>query len=244
MIFSNKVIENIRIGDIENIIKDIISCKDDSIKVNDIKLIIDVKMELQEKINNYRDERVKKYISENEKKCNVIFHAIPLDAFLKSRIDFKKFKKIFKDKQFFNSTFSSNFEGLYDNNGLFEKKLFRNGILEVISADKYRDEIDLSHSFKEFKNFVNESLDGYKELNILCPIVYFVTFTNVKGCGKMGDSIDSSAGDCDLLNPVGVAINDKQQVDLEAHNIFVPIWNYFENDVDYMFDASEKNNNQ
>lgn len=44
MIVNNKVIENIGLEDIENIIKDAIGCNDDSISFTDLKLILDINM--------------------------------------------------------------------------------------------------------------------------------------------------------------------------------------------------------
>lgn len=133
MIVNNKLIENICLEDINNIIMDAIGCKDDSIKVTDFKLILDVKKDLQEKINDYRDNRVQKFTSKNKDKYKVLFHAIPLDAFLKSRIDFKKVRVILQNKQFLIGFNYSDFEGLYSDNGYsFKIRLFRNGFLKLL----------------------------------------------------------------------------------------------------------------
>lgn len=73
MIVNNKVIENIGLEDIENMIEDAIGCSNNSSNSFDLKLIFDVNMQLREKINNYRDERVQKFASENEDKYKIIF---------------------------------------------------------------------------------------------------------------------------------------------------------------------------
>ena len=54
MIVNNKVIENIGLEDIENMIEDAIGCSNNSSNSFDLKLIFDVNMQLREKINNYR----------------------------------------------------------------------------------------------------------------------------------------------------------------------------------------------
>ena len=244
MIVNNKVIENIGLEDIENMIEDAIGCSNNSSNSFDLKLIFDVNMQLREKINNYRDERVQKFASENEDKYKIIFHAIPIDAFLRTRIDTAKVRSAFRYKKFFTGHFSHDFEGLYNNKGLFKKRLFRNGIFEAILVE-YRPEegVNVNHSYNEFKKFVNESLDIYGELDISCPIVYFITFTNVKGRSMIEGPI---LNDCerDVLNPTGVIIKDKDQVGIEVENIFVPIWNHFGYDEDYLFDVPEKEGNQ
>lgn len=139
MIVNNKVIENIGLEDIENMIEDAIGCSNNSSNSFDLKLIFDVNMQLREKINNYRDERVQKFASENEDKYKIIFHAIPIDAFLRTRIDTAKVRSAFRYKKFFAGHFSHDFEGLYNNEGLFKKRLFRNGIFEAILVE-YRPE--------------------------------------------------------------------------------------------------------
>ena len=44
-----------------------------------------------------------------------------------------------------------------------------------------RGNVNVSNPINTFEKFVNESLEVYDELDISCPIVYFVTFTNVEG---------------------------------------------------------------
>lgn len=242
MIVNNKVIENIGLEDIENIIKDAIGCNDDSISFTDLKLILDINMQLQETINNYRDERVQKFASENEDKYNIIFHAIPIDAFSKSRINFKKARNTFHNKQFLMGFNYSDFEGLYSNvNGhSFKMRLFRNGIFEAIAEHDYAD-VHVDYSKNRFEEFVSECLEVYDELNISCPIIFFVTFTNVKD-RKMAVneiSFNQRCTERDILDPTGVLIKNKNQVESEVHNIFVPIFNEFGKDVDYIFDQSE-----
>ena len=99
MIVNNKVIKNIGLEDIENMIEDAIGCSNNSSNSFDLKLIFDVNMQLREKINNYRDERVQKFASENEDKYKIIFHSIPIDAFLRTRIDTAKVRSAFRYKK-------------------------------------------------------------------------------------------------------------------------------------------------
>lgn len=202
----------------------------------EIRVMFDLNNSLQEKINNYRDERVSFWSSKNKDKYKVLFHAIPLDSFSKSQIDFKKARTVL-NKQFLNGYFFSDFEGLFSNEGVYNGKLFRNGIFEI-SLVEYRDDdgVNVRNAYRTFKTFINESLDVYRELGILCPIVYFVTFTNIKGRNMLGSAFKGCIDiERDILNPAGVVIEDKNQVDNAWHNIFVPIWNHFGVDEDYVF---------
>ena len=73
--------------------------------------------------------------------------------------------------------------------------------------------------------------------------MYFVTFTNVEGqemATKPGD-FDTTITERNILDPAGVAIKDKNQVDNEVHNIFVPIVNDFGINDYYIFDESDGN---
>lgn len=204
----------------------------------EIKTMFDLNNSLLEKINNYRNERVSFWSSKNRDKYKVMFHAIPFDSFSINQIDFKKAKTVL-NKPFLHGYFFSDFEGLCSSKKIYCGKLFRNGIFEII-LEEYRDDggVNVRNPHREFKTFINESLEVYRELGILCPIVYFVTFTNIKGRNMIGSDIEDMDIERDILDPVGVVIKDKKQIDVAWHNIFVPIWNHFKVDVDYIFDES------
>lgn len=209
----------------------------------EIKAMFDLNNSLLEKINNYRDERVSFWCSKNKDKYKVMFHAIPFDAFSINQIDFRKAKTVL-NKEFLYGYFLSDFEGLFSDESLYKGKLFRNGIFEII-LEEYRDEggVNVGNPYLEFQKFVNDSLEVYDELGILCPVVYFVTFTNVKGRNmllKIGEHYRLTDAERDTLNPVGIIIKDKDQIEVCAHNTFVPIWNHFGKNVDYIFDDSKE----
>ena len=241
--FNRKIISNLDLNDIRNMMEEQFDCKVDSIDFKDMKMIYDVYMELQEGINNYRDERVQKFLCEDNSIHYVIFHAIPLDTFLRSRIDYKKVKTSLNNKQFLIGLHSSDFEGLHSEGTLSYNKLLRNGIFEVVIKYENLGKVNVSNPKIKFKEFVSESLDVYSELGISSPIVYFVTFTNVEGqemATKPGD-FTTTVTERNILDPAGVAINDKDQVDNEVHNIFVPILNDFGINDYYIFDESAGN---
>ncbi len=196
---------------------------------------------LLEKVNNYRNKRVSFLCSKNRDKYKVIFHAIPFDSFSINQIDFKKAKTVL-NKPFLHGYFFSDFEGLFSDESIYKGKLFRNGIFEII-LEEYRDEegVNVGNSYLEFQKFVKDSLEVYEELGISCPIVYFVTFTNVKGRNmllKVGEYYRLTDPERDTLNPEGIIIKDNNQIEVSAHNMFVPIWNHFGKNVDYIFDES------
>ncbi|WP_296859784.1 hypothetical protein [uncultured Methanobrevibacter sp.] len=241
--FNRKVISNLDLNDIGRMIGEQFDCKVDSIDFKDMKIIYDVYLELQEGINNYRDERVQEFVCEDNRIHYVIFHAIPLDAFLRSRIDSKKAKVSLSKKQFFIGSYSQDFEGLHNELTLSHNRLFRNGIFEVVIKYENRGDVNVSNPKSKFKEFVSESLDVYSELGISCPIVYFVTFTNVEGqeMATKPDVFTTAVTERNILDPAGVVINDKDQVDNEVHNIFVPILNDFGINDYYLFDESAGN---
>ena len=211
----------------------------DPMEFEEIRIMFDLTNSLQEKINDYRNERVAILSSKNTDKYKVLFHAIPFDAFSKSQIDFKKAKKVL-NKDFLKGYFFSDFEGLFSDVSYYKGKLFRNGIFEIV-LEEYRDEggVNVGNPYREFKNFVFESLEVYEELGILCPIVYFVTFTNVKGRNmlqNLGAFCEITDFERDTHNPTGIIIKDKNQIDMKVHNIFVPIWNHFGKEEEYIFE--------
>ena len=212
----------------------------DPMEFEEIRTMFDLTNSLQEKINDYRNERVAIFSSRNTDKYKVLFHAIPFDAFSKTQIDFKKAKEVL-NKEFLKEYFFSDFEGLFSDYSLYRGKLFRNGIFEIV-LEEYHDEggVNVGNPYLEFKNFVNDCLEVYEELSILCPVVYFVTFTNVKGRNmllKPMEHYQLTDDERDTLNPAGVIIKDKSQVDRDVYNLFVPIWNHFGKNVDYVFDG-------
>lgn len=209
----------------------------------EIKSMFDLNNSLLEKINDYRDKRVSFWSSKNRDKYKVMFHAIPFDAFSINQIDFKKARTVL-NKEFLYGYFFSDFEGLFSDESIYKGKLFRNGIFEII-LEEYRDEggVNVGNPYLEFKKFVNDSLEVYEELGISCPIVYFVTFTNVKGRNmllKVGEHYILTDPERDTLNPVGIIIKDNNQIEVSAYNMFVPIWNHFGKNVDYIFDDSKE----
>lgn len=204
----------------------------------EIKTMFDLNNSLHEKINYYRDKRISYWSSKTNDKYKVIFHAIPFDAFSKAQIDFKKARNVL-NKEFLHGYFFSDFEGLFSDDLYYKGKLFRNGIFEIILEDDgINGRVNVDNPYNKFKKFVNESLEIYDELGILCPIVYFITFTNIKGremyfkIGTHGILTDTER---DILNPIGTIIKNKNQTEIGVHNLFVPIWNHFGRQDDYIF---------
>lgn len=208
----------------------------------EIKNMFDLNNKLQEKINRYRDERVQNISSKNASSYNVIFHAIPFDAFSKSRIDFQKARIALQGKQFLNGPYFSDFEGLCGDGYYFKKKLFRNGIFEAIFNGNEFEKVLVDNSKDWFEEFVTDCLEVYEELNILCPIVFFITFSNIKGLEmdvKLPYRFKNRDSERNILDPAGIIIKDKDQLESEVHNVFVPVFNHYGREVDYKFKQSE-----
>ena len=54
---------------------------------------------------------------------------------------------------------------------------------------------------------------------------------------KVGEYYRLTDPERDTLNPEGIIIKDNNQIEVSAHNMFVPIWNHFGKNVDYIFDV-------
>ena len=88
--YNTNVINNLDLNDIRKMIEEQFGYEVDSLDFKGMKSIYDAYVELQYGINKYRDERVQKFVRDDNSIHYVIFHAIPIDAFLRSCIDSKK----------------------------------------------------------------------------------------------------------------------------------------------------------
>lgn len=206
---------------------------------DEITNIFDIDKNLMEKIDEFKDERISKAISSAGEKYSVIFHAIPLNAFSKLPISLYKMNDELRKHSFFTGLYSYNFEGLY-NNAVEDEfyQIFRNGIIEV-RLEEYGPEhrISVSYYRNKFVKFVNETLKIYNALEIDCPLLFYVTVVNIKGCildkrpGVRSDVMDLERN---MLDPIGSIIGQDSNVENEVGKLFVPIWNHFGVSEDYI----------
>lgn len=206
---------------------------------NEINNIFDIDKDLMEKIDEFKDERIAKATSSAGEKYSVVFHAIPLNAFSKLPISMYEMSEELRKHSFFSGLYSYNFEGLYNNGGEYELyQIFRNGIIEV-RLEEYGPEhcISVNYYRDEFVKFVNETLKTYNSLGIECPVLFYVTVVNIKGCilEKLpwirSDVMDLERN---ILDPLGYIIGQDSNVENEVGKLFVPIWNHFGVNEDYI----------
>ena len=90
----------------------------------------------------------------------------------------------------------------------------------------------------EFKKFVKQMLRVYESLNIFCPIVFFVTFTNIKGRDVPVDHLDKRRGEIfdkerNILDASGIIFESEETIDEEVSSLFLQFWNHFGYDKKY-----------
>ena len=199
---------------------------------NEINNIFDIDKDLMEKVVEFKDERIFKATSSAGEKYSVVFHAIPLNAFSKLPISMYEMSEELRKHSFFLGFYSYNFEGLY-NNGVESEfyQIFRNSIIEV-RLEEYGPEhlISVSYYQKKFLEFVNDCLKTYNSLELDCPVLFYVTVVNIKGCvlDKI-PGIRSNVMDLErnILDPLGYIIGQDSNVENEVGKLFVPNWNLF-----------------
>lgn len=203
----------------------------------EIKSMFAMNSNLFENINRYKNNRINKMISNNNKYFQIIFHAIPFNIFSNEYISLKKARDLMSNNEFFRGSYNYNFEGLY--NVFYPSQIFRNGTFEWRYEDSEGAKIfDLSYFQYEYVDFVKESLTIYNELNINCPIVFFVTLINIQNIDIQKSLMDRSKvidTNRNILDPNGCIIKNTKHIKNEVHNLFVPIWNHFGKNVDYIF---------
>ena len=204
----------------------------DSMDYEELRRMFDLNNSLIEKINKFRDERVDKFESENQEKYKVIFHAVPLNAFSNNYINLEKAKNKLETGEIIGGFYKPNFEGLYQPYSTFFRQFYRNGIYEMhYTEHNPLEEIPLDYFEEEYIKFAEELLDFYQKMNILCPIIFFVSLTNVQNheLATNGLPLRNKVSDTNrsLLNPQGIIIENKTQIENEINNLFIPLWNHF-----------------
>ena len=206
---------------------------------NEIKDMFDMNNKLTDKINKFRCKRVLKYSSEDTTHYKVIYHSIPLNSFNNIQINLKDAKKYLLDNKVFDHRGNYNFEGIYYSDSIEFSQMFRNGIFEkVMKTNGEKDNIPLSNFEDDFKNFVESMLKVYKSLNIFCPIIFFVTLTNIKGRDVFVNAIHERTGDIydkerNILDASGIIFDSDESIDENISNLFLQFWNHFGYDRKY-----------
>ena len=132
-----------------------------------------------------------------------------------------------------------NFEGIYQSRSDNFGQMFRNGIFEKVrKTDGEEDPVALVYFEDEFKKFVKQMLRVYESLNIFCPIVFFVTFTNIKGRDVPVDYLDKRRGEIfdkerNILDASGIIFESEETIDEEVSSLFLQFWNHFGYDKKY-----------
>ena len=211
----------------------------DSMEFDELKNMFDLNNSLVDKINNFRDERLSKFESENQDLYKAIFHAVPLNAFSLNSINLNKAEYELRYYQTIGGAYSYNFEGIYNPHGTFFKQLFRNGIFEIYcQAENIGECIPIGYFEETFLKFATDVYEFYQKIGIICPIIFFVSLTNVQGneiCSNGFIRVHQGVFDKkrSILNPNGIIIENESQIEDNVNNLFIPLWNHFGYTKDY-----------
>ena len=221
---------------------------------NEIKLAFNLAYKLDQKIEQYREERTEKIISHKVLKnvansTKIILHMIPINAFgatvsqdQQRRTEiFNKYFKPIEHRGTPNTRMT--YDGIiywFENektNPMTYVELFNNGIIEAVDGlliDIIESEgKELPMRYLEFRliNIVEQYFKGLKELNIQLPIYLFMTFVGVKGYNipltlyKLPQRESEKIDRNDLILP-GVKLNHHDdEIDKLLKPIFDSIWN-------------------
>lgn len=204
----------------------------DSAEYDELRRMFNLNNSLVEKINDFRNKRVAKFESDHQEAYSILFHAVPITAFTNPQIDIEKAKKELETSRIIGGYYKPNFEGLYYPNGNFFKQFYRNGIYEMhYTQANQNEEIPLRYFEEEYLKFAHEIFDFYQKIDIICPIVFFVSLTNVQGHNLTTNGLPRFNKVFDkkrsVLNPNGMIIENETQIESNVNNLFVPLWNHF-----------------
>lgn len=207
---------------------------------NELREMFDMNNKLTEIINDFRCKSILKYSSEDTNHYKVIFHSIPLNSFSNIQINLEDAKVyLINNRVSSYSEWNYNFEGIYQSSLDNFEQMFRNGIFERVGkTDGEDDSVSLVYFEEEFKKFVKQMLKIYEDLNIFCPVVFFVTFANIKGRDVLVDHIDERRGEIfdkerDILDANGIIFKSKDSIDNDISSLFIQFWNHFGYDKKY-----------
>ena len=202
----------------------------DPMEYEELRIMFDLNNSLIEKVNNFRDERVNKFESEEQSLYKIIFHSIPLNSFSNTSINLQKAETELRTGHSIGGVYRYNFEGLFNPNEEFFRQLYRNGIYEM----HYKSEhcISVKGFESDYLQFAKEIYNFYQKIDIICPIVFFVSLTNVQEheiCTE--GEIRRHRGVYDkkrsILNPNGIIVENENQIEKCVEELFLPIWNHF-----------------
>lgn len=84
---------------------------------------------------------------------------------------------------------------------------------------------------EEYITFCKEILHLYKKLDIVCPVVFFVSLTNIEGYNLYNRGIIRTYGSLpdkrQKLDPSGIIINNENEIEKKVKDLFQPLRNHY-----------------
>lgn len=78
--------------------------------------------------------------------------------------------------------------------------------------------------------FCEEILQLYKKLDIISPVVFFASLTNIQGYKLYSHghirTYESLPDKRQKLDPSGIIINNKNEIEKKVKDLFQPLWNH------------------
>lgn len=207
----------------------------DPLELNELRDLFNLKDKLTEQIKNFRDKRISNVYYTLKGSYKVLFHSIPLTAFSEQNININNAKTELSNIESIKGFYKPTFEGIYHETECNINQLYRNGIFEKIyfHYSEYKN-VDLNEYEEEFKKFIRDIFKLYSKININSPIVFFITYTNIKDCNQKRNGIFTNRNKIfdknrDVLPSKELILNhyDEEKINEEIKTIFNPFWNHF-----------------
>lgn len=222
--------------------------------VSDLRTAFTLNESLNEKIKNFRVDRISK-IEANEapimfdEDLKIVIHLIPIEAIRNESYDLSEIEN---NRSIFDNLLPIRSSGLghhynFDGFLIFEYpkeesygyvQLFRNGIIESVSVAFQDDKkwIQMVYNEDDIIHYVSSYLEAQKNLGIDTPILIFLTLTGVKGYSMSSRSRNAVLIDRDtLILPDVIVENYNDEIENILKPVFDTVWNAcgFEKSLNY-----------
>ena len=206
----------------------------DPLEIEELRNIFNLSGTLMEKIEEFRSKRIFNFYSQNSGSFKVLFHAIPLTAFSEQQHDLIKAQEHLINVSYINGIYKPNFEGIYSISAKTFTQLYRNGILErVYYAHENEKSIKLQAVTEDAELFIENTFLLYEQMNITSPVIFFITYTNIKDCNQLNTfqinfhEIFDKTRDILPSNRIYLESYDQEIVKQKVTEVLIPFWNHY-----------------
>jgi len=157
------------------------------LEIDELRNAFNFAGDIHNKMYTFRDRQISKILSNNtfvpinNSEIVLLVNIIPFESFSNISINIKELENqvpLIGGNHRFGTP---NFEGIINNRSDRFTQIYRNGVIEGTVHRKFEN-IPLPSFCKSILNFINDSLNLYKKINIFPPIAIFISFINIKNC--------------------------------------------------------------